>query len=203
MPKNGSNIEKTIKNKMRLMAGDFWTVDNISLYSNYLDIAILPDGFILDSYKDYFEQYLEEIELKEEFHYSPTLFSEIYYGTPDLDFLVLYFAGIPSLFEFDSNKIKVLPITILTDLNKLIVVYKNTVKESKVNPTEYQQFDDIGRIRGYIEGGFSNLVPYNSTSAISKAALKAAGSKNTPKSDQIIFQSAPSSGGTRETPEFR
>ena len=73
---------------MRAMTGDFWTIDNVSLYSNYLDIAILPDGFILDDYRDHFEQYLEDLELKEEFHYSPTLFSEVYYGTPELSFLV-------------------------------------------------------------------------------------------------------------------
>lgn len=172
MPKNGSNTEKTIKNRMRSMTGDFWTIDNISLYSNYCDIAIIPDGFILDEYRDHFEQYLEDIELKEEFHYSPTLFSEVFYGTPDLDFLVLYFAGISTLFEFNTKTIKFLPITALTDLNKLIVQNKNIVRDSKENPTEYQQFDELASsVSGYIDVGSRNIVSYNSRSAVTQAAL--------------------------------
>jgi len=172
MPKNGSNTEKTVKNRMRSMTGDFWTIDNISLYSNYRDIAIIPDGFILDEYRDHFEQYLEDIELKEEFHYSPTLFSEVFYGTPDLDFLVLYFAGISTLFEFNTKTIKFLPITALTDLNKLIVQNKNIVRDSKENPTEYQQFDELASsVSGYIDVGSRNIVSYNSRSAVTQAAL--------------------------------
>ena len=118
--KSISSYEKTLKNKMRAMTGDFWVIDNISLYSNYLDIAILPDGFILDDYKDHFDQFLEEIELDEKYHYTPTLFAHDYYGAAELDFLVLYFADMSTLFDFKTKTIKVLPITSLTDLNRLI-----------------------------------------------------------------------------------
>jgi hypothetical protein len=172
MPRNGSNLEKTIKNRMRAMTGDFWVIDSVSLYSNYLDIAILPDGFILDDYRDHFEQYLEEIELKEEFHYSPTLFSEAFYGTPDLGFLVLYFANMTSLFEFNTETIKFLPITALTDLNKLIVEYRGAVRNSKANPTKYEKFDDINQnVRGYISTGIVNKVSLTEKSSISEKAL--------------------------------
>ena len=143
MPRNNSNKEKTFKNKMRAMPGDFWVIDNISLYSNYLDIAILPDGLILDDYRDYFEQFLETIELDEKYHYTPTLFDYDYYGAAELDFLVLYFANMSSLFEFNTKTISVLPPTSLVDLNKLVVEYKNDVKNSKLNPIKYEEFPSI------------------------------------------------------------
>jgi len=152
MPKNSSNKEKTIKSSMRLMNSDFWTIDNFSLYMNYSGLAQLPDGFILDDFRDYFDQFLEEIDLNEEYYYSPSLFAHHYYGTADLDFLVLYFAKIPTMFEFNQPRIKVLPITALTDLNKLAVEYKQIVKSSKANPKEYLPFDELSEsIKGYIE----------------------------------------------------
>jgi len=141
--KNQSNNEKTIKTTLRVMPSDFWTVDSVSLYCNYNNLIILPDGFILDEYRDHFENFLEEIDLDEQFHYSPSLFSQVYYGTPDLDFLVLYFAKIPTLFEFNQPKIKVLPLTALLDLNKLIVESKKLIRESKKDPTVYTDLEKI------------------------------------------------------------
>jgi hypothetical protein len=83
--RNPSNSEKTIKGTLRMLPTDTWSIDSVSLYCNYDDLFVLPDGFILDPYRDYFENFLEEIEVKEEFFYSPSLFSQVYYGTPDLD----------------------------------------------------------------------------------------------------------------------
>jgi len=144
MVRNNSNNEKTIKSTLNIASGDVWTIDNVSLYSNYKDIAMMPDGFILDEFRDHFEEnYLEEVELEEKYLYSPSLFSEYYYGTPDLDWLVLYFAKIPSLFEFNTPTIKVLSKAGLTDLNKLIVEYKQEVLESKNNPKAYTEIEDI------------------------------------------------------------
>jgi hypothetical protein len=153
MPKNNSNREKTIKDKMRAMPGDFWVIDNVSLYSNYLDIAIMPDGLILDDYRDYFEQFLEEIELEDKYHYIPSLFAYDYYGAAELDFLVLYFANMSTAFDFSTPKITVLPPTLLVDLNKLIVFHKNEVKNSKENPIKYEPYDsvDIIRRKGFIK----------------------------------------------------
>jgi len=143
MAKNKSNQEKTIKTEMQMMKSDLWTIDSMSLYSNYLGQVILPNGLILDEYRDYFENLLETIELDERYYYSPTLFAEDYYGTPDLDFLVLYFAKMKSLFEFNTETISVLPNSSLVDINKLIVNCKDDVTSSRNSPDVYEKFDDI------------------------------------------------------------
>jgi hypothetical protein len=66
--------------------------------------------------------------------------------------MVLYFAKMTSLFEFNQSKIKILPLTSLLDLNKLIVFEKDKVRNSKSNPTEYKSLDPIQiHVKGYIE----------------------------------------------------
>jgi hypothetical protein len=150
--RNQSNNEKTLKSTLISMNNDFWTIDNVMFYCNYLDSVILPDGFILDEYRDYFENFLVDVNVPEEYYYSPTLFSEWQYGTPDLDFLVLYFAKMSSLFEFNRPTIKMLPVTSLSDLNKLIVENRAMVRSSKANPLTYNKLEDIKLpIRGYID----------------------------------------------------
>jgi hypothetical protein len=152
--RNQSNLEKTVKSTLRVMPSDTWSVDNVTLFCNYKNQIILPDGFILDEFRDYFEQFLEEVDLPEEFHYSPTLFSEALYGTPDLDFLVLYFSKIPSIFEFNVPRIRVLPATSLVDMNKLIVEYRQQVRNSKTSPTEYLELEEIKiQQKGYLDSG--------------------------------------------------
>jgi len=144
---NKSNQEKTIKTELVLSKGDQWKIDNFVMSSDYLGEVILPDGFILDEYRDYFDNFLQEIDLEEKYHYSPTLFAEDYYGTADLDFLVLYFAKMKSLFEFNIEKIQVLPLTSLVDLNKLMVKYGDQVKESRNNPVVYEEFDPLEQVK--------------------------------------------------------
>lgn len=64
----------------------------------------------------------------------------------------MYFAKIPTLFDFNTDTIRVLPVTLLTDLNKLMVEYRQIVRDSKVNPIKYEQFDEISAsLRGFIE----------------------------------------------------
>jgi len=135
--KNVSNGEKTIKSMMQYLTADTWSVDKFILYGNYNNEANLIVGNILDNYRDYFEQYLEEIDLDEKYYYQPAYFAEDYYGTPDLDFLVMYFAAIPTLFEFNVEKIKVLPKTRMTEITKLMNKYKDIVDDSYINPTEF------------------------------------------------------------------
>lgn len=141
--RNQSNREKTVKSTLRAIPADTWTVDNVTLLCSYKDQIVLPEGFILDDYRDHFEQFLEEVDLPEEFWYSPTMFSESIYGTPDLDFLVLYFAGIPTLFDFNKPRIRILPPTALADLNKLIVDRRPEVRQSRVRPREYVELEEI------------------------------------------------------------
>lgn len=143
MPTNKSNNEKTIRDEMLAMKSDVWNVDSFSTYNVYMDQVVLPSGFILDEYRDHFELSLEEIELDDKYHYSPTLFAEDYYGTADLWFLVLYFAKMKSLFEFNTPTIKVIPNSALVDLNKVLVKHSAEVKESRSNPDVFARLEDI------------------------------------------------------------
>ena len=102
MPSNSSTNEKTVLSMVRQLPNDSWTYDKTALYVNFKNSVITPDLSILDNYRDYFEQFLIDMEVPKRFYYSPTGFSENLYGTPDLDFIILYFAKIPSLFQFNK-----------------------------------------------------------------------------------------------------
>lgn len=140
---NASNKEKTIKNMVEAIPGDSWTIDKILLYGNYLGKGNIIVGNILDNYRDYFEQFVVEVDLDPKFYYQPMAFAENYYGTPDLDFLVMYFSNIPTLFEFNKKKIKVLPKSYLLEINRIMTQYKKEVQESKENPIEYKPIESI------------------------------------------------------------
>jgi len=143
MPKNKSDKEKTIKSQVLEMEGDFWKIDAVETLANYTNRAIIPDGLILDDFRDYFENFIEEIPLDPKYYYSPTWFAEDYYGSADLDFLVLYFAKIPTLFEFNTTTIEVISKSALTDLNRLMVQYRSMITDSRANPKDYQEIDPI------------------------------------------------------------
>lgn len=135
--KNVSTKEKTIRGMAALFDSDAYVIDKCIMYGNYdgdFDVVV---SNILDLYKPYFDMFLDEIEIDKKYFYQPAAFAEHYYGTPDLDFLVLYFAGMKSLFEFTREKIKVLPPTRLLDINRIFVEYKSAIKESYNNPTQY------------------------------------------------------------------
>lgn len=116
---------------------DNFCVDNLILYMNYLDMAQLPIGYILDDYREYFDSILVYADVPEEFFYSPTSYAKYLYGSPELEFLVLYFAKIQSALEFDKAKIKILPPERLNDINQLILQNRDKVIESKANPPKY------------------------------------------------------------------
>jgi hypothetical protein len=143
MPKNKSDREKTIKSQILEMEADFWKIDAVETLANYTNRAIIPDGLILDDFRDYFENFIEEISLDPKYYYSPTWFAEDYYGSADLDFLVLYFAKIPTLFDFNTTTINVISKSALTDLNKLMVQYRSMITDSRTNPKDYQEIDPI------------------------------------------------------------
>ena len=135
---NSSSKEKTVKNMFALLDNDNYTIDKTLLYCDYNETGFqIEFSNIMNNYRDYFEQYLEEMEVPERFFYQPAAFSENYYGTPDLDFVVLYFAKMKSLFEFTKKKIKVLPKSRLLELNRLFIEYKEEVKDSYENPTPF------------------------------------------------------------------
>jgi hypothetical protein len=139
MATNPSNKEKTLKSMFIQMPLDNWVLDNLQTFCNYKNLSIMPSGNILDDYRDYFESngFLEEIELDKKYWYSPAMFAEDYYGTPDLDFLVLYFAKKTSVFEFNTKKILALIPERLNDINKIILARKTELKELNANPPTY------------------------------------------------------------------
>lgn len=151
MVTNQSNKERTLYNQLSSRYSDLWTFDSTITYINYNNISAIQDTYILDEFRDYLEQedYLEEVILDKKFYYSPAGFAEYYYGTPDLDFLVMYFSKTTTLFEFNRKKIKVLAPERLKDINKIILAYKDTVKDSKENPkdclitTEFSELREV------------------------------------------------------------
>ena len=116
---------------------DTFCVDNLILYMNYLNIAQIPTGYILDDYREYFDSLLVETEVPETYFYEPAAFAKYLYGSPELDFLVLYFSKIQTALDFNKTKIKILPPERLADINQLILLNKDKVTESKENPTTY------------------------------------------------------------------
>ena len=150
MVTNRSDSSKTIKSSLTSILSDNWTIDKVIKYTDYLGIVTIPNGLILDDYADYFETKLIEVNVNESYYYSPSLFSDEYYGTPGLDWLVLYFAKIPTLFEFNKPKIKILPLSALNELNSLIVEKKKEVSDSKENPesvilSKSSNVDDVSK----------------------------------------------------------
>ena len=139
MATNHSNKASSIYEEFQSLSNDTWSLDNLLMFCNYQKISILPDFSILDEYSDYLQQedFIETVELDEKYYYSPQAFAEDYYGTADLDFLVLYFARIDSMFSFNRKKIRVLKRERLSDINRIIVKNKERVKENRSNPTVY------------------------------------------------------------------
>ena len=143
MIKNTSDSEKTIKSTIASCKSDIWSYDRTAYYVNYANLSVLPIGSILDSYSDYFDNYLDTIKLDEKYRYAPARFAADYYGAPGLDFLVMYFAKIPSMFDFDKEYITVLKPDRLKDFSDLMLKYKKEVKESHDSPDDYEPFDEI------------------------------------------------------------
>lgn len=144
MVKNSSNSTKTINELITALPGDTWSIDNLIMYCNYNNTGILPEYNILDDYRDYFEQngFIHEVPLDTKFHYSPQAFAYNYYGTADLDFLVMYFGKVTTLFEFNTPTIKVLASDRLKDLNNLIIAHKEQVKLNNIEPPLYTTISD-------------------------------------------------------------
>ena len=139
MATNPSNKEKTLNTMVAQLPKDTWTLENFEMFCNYKNISLIPSGWILDDYRDYFEVngFIEEIDLDKKYYYSPAMFAEDYYGTADLDFMVLYFAKKTSLFEFNTKKIKALIPERLKDINKIILARKNDLQANNDNPPMY------------------------------------------------------------------
>ena len=141
MATNHSNKASAVYEEFQYLSNDTWSLDNLLMFCNYQKMSILPDFSILDEYSDYLyqEDFIETVELDKKYYYSPQAFAEDYYGTADLDFLVLYFARIDSAFSFNRKRINVLKRERLADINRIIVKNKERIKENRNNPPLYQK----------------------------------------------------------------
>lgn len=137
MVKNNADNENSIKNAIEQSKFDTWNDRSMYTYCNYRDKMIVQEKFILEDYKNAFLDELEEIELPKEYWYQPAAFANYYYGTPELDFLVLYFAGIETMLDFNKEKIKVLPVHLVRTLLTIIEKHKDDVERSIQNPPTY------------------------------------------------------------------
>lgn len=136
--RNVSNSEKTIKNIHQMGSSDSWELSRVTMFMKYQKNTIFPYYNILDNYRDYFDKHLVEVEVDEKFFYSPTSFADYYYGDSLLDWLVLYFARISTLFDFNKKRIKVLPVDYMNEVNQIIVKYRSEVTENNNHPIEFK-----------------------------------------------------------------
>lgn len=137
MIKNPSTNEKTIKSELIASIRNKWHVDRFIKYSNYDGLVFVPDLSLLDLYRDYFEQHLIEYEIDEKYYYSPSYFAKEYYGDSEMDFIVMYFAKMTSMFEFNRDRIMLLPVEFLQDINKLAIKYEDEINKSRSKPDKF------------------------------------------------------------------
>ena len=147
---NPSSKATTIKEEYNMLTNDTWTIDKVTLLGNYSNISIVQTDFILDKYEEYFEDYLIEINVDSKYYYNPAMFAKDYYGDPQMDMFVLYFAKMKSLFEFNKPKIKVLDYSHIKDLNKLFTTYKDQIEANHSDPTLFTSETDAGTSSIYI-----------------------------------------------------
>lgn len=136
---------RLLLNNTSIDAKDFF------IQANYADQVLFKYKNILLDYYDYFEGELEDFDLEAQYHYQPALLSEKLYGTPDLDFAILFFAGVTSVKDFDKPRIKILPASKVGDLIKIKSIANQRVKESLDNPEVYLVEPLIQQADGYLK----------------------------------------------------
>jgi hypothetical protein len=139
--KNASSNAKTVKEMLNAFPNDTWSIDKVLTYGIYDSGSAIMEvqiGNILDKYRSYLEysgnDYTDTIDVPEEYYYMPSSFANYFYGDPQLDFLVLYFAKIPTAMEFNKPKITVLKYSALDMLNRLLAKENADVVYTKSNP---------------------------------------------------------------------
>ncbi len=141
MVKNASESCTTVKEMYDKMPSDVWSIERGLYRCAYEDASVVQYTMLLDKYQNYLSQYLVEVDVDPKYYYCPSMFAEDYYGDPGLDYLVLYFANITTLFDFDKPKIKVLDAKNIRDINSIYTRYKEDIRDSKSNPPSYTTAD--------------------------------------------------------------
>lgn len=137
MAKNASESETAVKEMYDKLPNDMWSIERGLHRCVYESASIVQLYTILDRYQSYLSQYLVEVDVDSKYYYSPSMFAEDYYGDPGLDYLVMYFANITTMFDFDKPKIKVLDAKRIRDINKLYTHYRTEIQENEKNPPDY------------------------------------------------------------------
>ena len=142
--KNVSDSAKTLKNLFNSFSADSWNIDKVMMYGGYNNgenTSIVEMYSILDNYRSFLEnpsnQYEEEVDVDSKYYQNVSAFSEFYYGTSQLWWLILWSAKIPSNIEFIKPRIKVIRYDTLNLLNKIFVKYEDNISESKNEPQIY------------------------------------------------------------------
>ena len=91
----------------------------------------LPANSIIGKYKEYFDKYIDSVELTEEeqrkYRYSPKKFSLDMYGTTEYWSIILYINECHSIIDFEPTSIKYIAPEIITDLINEILILEGTV----------------------------------------------------------------------------
>lgn len=113
-----------------------FNIGGLSTFSLYNNILVSKPT-ILNSYLPYFKPYAIKKVVDKKYYQRPNLFALDYYGASELEWLVLYISGISDPVDFNFPIIDVLPVNILNDINKLVILSKDEVEESKRNPSKF------------------------------------------------------------------
>ena len=168
--------EQDLGSYITSLYGYTFSLGNLSTFLLYDNEYIISKPYILMDYLPFFKQYSIRIELEQKYHQKPNLFAYDYYGSSELEWLVLFISGIGSPIDFNTNHIDVLPVNILTDINKLIVISKDEVNNSKYNPVKIERpLIDLSK-QEYMYNNEFNLMDYitkfNLMDYITKNSLK-------------------------------
>lgn len=87
----------------------------------------LPMNSLISKYRDFFDKYIDEVELTEEeqnfYRYSPKKFSQAMYGSTEYWSIILYINECHSIIDFEPVKIKyVVPESIDDILNEIMIL---------------------------------------------------------------------------------
>lgn len=96
-------------------------------YANSGESVRMPLNSIIAKYKDYFDKYIDEVELTEEeqikYRYSPKKFSQDMYGTTEYWSIILYINECHSIMDFEPVTVKyVLPNQITDLINEILIL---------------------------------------------------------------------------------
>jgi hypothetical protein len=183
-----NKFDQTVNGYINSLYGYIFNIGNLSTYTVYEDKFLVSKPTILQRFLPFFKYYATKITLDPKYYQKPNLFALDYYGSSELEWLVLFVSGVSHPIDFNLPIIEVLPVNILNDLNKLITLYKGEVQNSKNNPDAYTSKNiDISRQSGFIEERYL----YKNTSNLTEKLLSLTSKNRLPNTSTIIRTESP------------